>query len=542
MQKNLLGKTAFIIAILVIFVYGIFGIPQKWNGEGLKEALLQRIHLGLDLKGGTHLILQVQVNDAVNADSDIAVDRLKDLLTKNKIPYGDIYKPDPANHPEQIVIKGVPPDAIANLRNNVVDTPAYSQQYDVSSGAENSYVLSLKPARAEEIKQQAVTQAIETIRQRIDALGVSEPLIEEHGLGNYQILIQLPGVDPDRAISIISSTAMLEVRGAVDQRVYGSEQEARAAHNDLLPPNAVLMHGSSIGSRDTAPKDEVYVLSRSSVVTGRDIRDAEPTTKGDTGAPIVSFSLYSEGGNRFGDFTRAHVGDYLAIVLDNRVVEFATIKQEIDDQGIIEGGFTQQSAKDLSIKLKSGALPAGIKILEESSVGPSLGIDSIHKGVTAAVVGMAVVMLFMLFYYRFAGINADLALVLNLVILLGFLGFSQATLTLPGIAGVILTIGMGVDSNVLIFERIREELRNGKSPGAAVDQGFGKAWITIIDTHVTTIVSAFILFLFGTGPVKGFAVTLTCGLLANLFTAVFVSRVIFDTVLQRKQRVQALSI
>jgi len=542
MQKNLLGKTAFIIAILVIFVYGIFGIPQKWNAEGLKEALLQRIHLGLDLKGGTHLILQVQVNDAVNADSDIAIERLKDLLSKNKISYGDIYKPDPASHPEQIVIKGVPPDAIANLRNNVLDTAAYQQQYDVSSGPDNSYVLSLKPARVSEIKQQAVTQAIETIRQRIDALGVAEPLIEEHALGSYQILIQLPGVDPDRAIGIISSTAMLEVRGAIDQRVYGSEQEALAAHSNNLPPNAVLMHGSSIGSRDTGPKDEVYVLNRSSVVTGRDIRDAEPTTKGDTGAPIVSFSLYSDGGNRFGDFTRAHVGDYLAIVLDNRVVEFATIKQEIDDQGIIEGGFTQQSAKDLSIKLKSGALPAGIKILEESSVGPSLGIDSIRQGVTAAVVGMAVVMLFMLFYYRFAGINADLALILNLVILLGFMGFFGNTLTLPGIAGVILTIGMGVDSNVLIFERIREELRNGKSAAAAVDQGFGKAWVTIIDTHVTTIVSAFILFLFGTGPVKGFAVTLTFGLLANIFTAVFVSRVIFDAGLQRKQRGEALSI
>jgi preprotein translocase subunit SecD len=543
MQKNLLGKTVFIIAVLVIFVYGIFGIPQKWNGEGLKDALLQRIHLGLDLKGGTHLILQVQVNDAVNADSDIAVERLKDLLSKNKISYGDIYKPDPANHPEQIVIKGVPPDAIANLRNNVLDTAAYQQQYDVSSGPDNSYVLSLKPARVSEIKQQAVTQAIETIRQRIDALGVAEPLIEEHALGSYQILIQLPGVDPDRAIGIISSTAMLEVRGAVDQRVYGSEQEAMNAQpNHMLPLNAVLMHGSSIGSRDTAPKDEVYVLNRSSVVTGRDIRDAEPTTKGDTGAPIVSFSLYSDGGNRFGDFTRAHVGDYLAIVLDNRVVEFATIKQEINDQGIIEGGFTQQSAKDLSIKLKSGALPAGIKILEESSVGPSLGIDSIRQGVTAAVVGMAVVMLFMLFYYRFAGINADLALILNLVILLGFMGFFGNTLTLPGIAGVILTIGMGVDSNVLIFERIREELRNGKSAAAAVDQGFGKAWVTIIDTHVTTIVSAFILFLFGTGPVKGFAVTLTFGLLANIFTAVFVSRVIFDAGLQRKQRGEALSI
>jgi len=539
MQKNLLGKTAFIVAILVIFVYGIFGIPQKWNGEGLKDALLERIHLGLDLKGGTHLILQVQVNDAVNADSDITIERLKESLNKSNIAFGEIYKPDPTNHPEQIVIKGIPPAAIGDFRNKIL--PVY-QQYDFSSAPESAYLVSLKPARVDEIKHQAVTQAIETIRQRIDALGVTEPLIEEHALGSYQILIQLPGVDPDRAIGIISSQAMLEVRGAVDQHPFNSEEEARAAHSGVLPPNAVIVHGSNIGGRDKEAKDTVYVLSRSSVVTGRDIRGADPGTKGDTGAPIVNFSLFSEGGNRFGDFTRTHVGEQMAIVLDNRVIEFATIKSEINDEGMIEGGFTPESAKDLSIKLKSGALPAGIKILEESSVGPSLGIDSIRQGVTAAVVGMTVVMLFMLFYYKFAGINADLALILNLVILLGFMGFFGNTLTLPGIAGVILTIGMGVDSNVLIFERIREELRNGKTPAAAVDQGFAKAWVTIIDTHVTTIVSAFILFLFGTGPVKGFAVTLTFGLLANIFTAVFVSRVIFEAGLQRKQRGEALSI
>ncbi|HTD22743.1 MAG TPA: protein translocase subunit SecD [Terriglobales bacterium] len=538
MQRNLLGKTAFIIAVLLIFVYGIFGIPQKWNGEGLKQALLDRIHLGLDLKGGTHLILQVMVNDAVNADSDVTTERLKESLNKNNVAYGEIYKPDPANHPEQIAIKGIPASAIANLRNNVL---ASYPQYDISTGADNSYLLTLKSTRVSEIKQQAVTQAIETIRQRVDALGVSEPLIEEHGLGNYQIVVQLPGVDPDRAITIIQSTAMLEVRGAIDQRVYPSEQEALQAHPGGLPPNAVLVHGSSIGARDTAPKDLVYVLNRSSVITGRDIRDAETSTK-DTGAPIVNFYLTNDGGERFKAFTGAHVGDYMAIVLDNRVVEFATIKSEIGDSGLIEGGFTAETAKDLTIKLRSGALPAGIQILQKEIVGPSLGADSIRQGVTAAVIGMSVVMLFMLIYYRFSGINADLALILNLVILLGFLGFSGATLTLPGIAGVILTIGMGVDSNVLIFERIREELRNGKTPAAAVDQGFGKAWLTIIDTHVTTIVSAFILIIFGTGPVRGFAITLCFGLLANIFTAVFVSRVIFDAGLQRKERGEALSI
>jgi preprotein translocase subunit SecD len=276
-------------------------------------------------------------------------------------------------------------------------------------------------------------------------------------------------------------------------------------------------------------------------VTGRDLRDAKPS-RDENGRPDVTFLLTGEGGRRFANFTGAHVGDYLAVVLDNKVQEVARIESQIHDEGRITGAFTDQQAKDLGMILRSGALPASIRYLEERTVGPSLGMDSIRHGVMAAIIGMGAVMIFMLIYYRGSGINADLALFMNLVILVGFLGFSGATLTLPGIAGVILTIGMGVDSNVLIFERIREELRNGKTPPSAVDQGFGRAWLTIIDTHVTTIVSAFILFIFGTGPVRGFAVTLTFGLLANLFTAVFVSRVIFDWVLTRHQRGEALSI
>ena len=286
----------------------------------------------------------------------------------------------------------------------------------------------------------------------------------------------------------------------------------------------------------------VYVISRVSAVAGHDLREARVGRSSQTGQPEVNFFLTAEGGRRFSNFTSQHVGDYLAVVLDNKVMEVAVIKSEIGDSGVIEGRFTDQQAKDLALILNSGALPAGIKYLEERTVGPSLGADSIRSGIRAAVIGMLAVLIFMLVYYHGAGVNADVALILNLIILLGFLGFSGATLTLPGIAGVILTVGMGVDSNVLIFERIREELRNGKTPPSAVDQGFAHAWITIVDTHVTTIVSAFILFIFGTGPVKGFAVTLTFGLLANLFTAVFVSRVIFDYVLSRKQRGEALSI
>jgi preprotein translocase subunit SecD len=283
------------------------------------------------------------------------------------------------------------------------------------------------------------------------------------------------------------------------------------------------------------------VVSRIPAVRGTDLRSAQPT-QDESGRPAVGFNLTGDGGRKFYAFTSAHVGDKLAVVLDGRVQSWATIKSAIRDSGIIEGRFTDQEVKDQSMVLRSGALPAGIKYLEERTVGPSLGTESIRAGIKAAVYGMIAVLVFMLIYYRAAGINADIALILNLIILLGFLGFSGATLTLPGIAGVILTVGMGVDSNVLIFERIREELRNGKTPPSAVEQGFSHAWVTIVDTHVTTIVSAVILFLFGTGPVKGFAVTLSFGLFANLFTAVFVSRVIFDWVLSRKRVGEALSI
>jgi len=413
-------------------------------------------------------------------------------------------------------------------------------EYNLTSQAENNWLLEMKPTVANDLKNRAVTQAIETIRNRVDQLGVSEPTIQEHGLGQYQILVQLPGVDdPARVKQIIQSTAMLEIRQAFSGP-YPSEQEALQANGGMLPPNTVLLKGRSIGS--TGEQQEAYyIVSRSSAVSGTDLRHAEPS-RDDTGRPDVTFILTGDGGRRFANFTGAHVGDKLAVVLDNKVMEVATIQEQIHDTGRITGSFTEQATKDLAMILNSGALPASIRYLEERTVGPSLGADSIREGVRAAIVGMAVVLAFMLFYYHGAGINADVGLILNLVILLGFLGFSGATLTLPGIAGVILTVGMGVDSNVLIFERIREEVRNGKTPYSAVDQGFARAWVTILDTHVTTIVSAAILFLFGTGPVKGFAVTLTFGLLANLFTSVFVSRVIFDAVLSRKARGEALSI
>ena len=538
MKQNLLWKSVFIVAVLLVFVYGIFGIPSSFSGQGLAEALQHRISLGLDLKGGTHLILQVQVNDAVNIDAQQAIERVKEALRRRNIAFADISQPDPANNPDHVVIKGVSADHSSDLRDIVTtDLP----EYNLNSGAQDTYSLAMKPSNLAELKNRAVQQAIETIRNRIDQLGVSEPVIEEHGLGQYQILVQLPGVsDPARVKAIMQSTAMLEIRQAFGGP-YSNEQDALSANNGVLPPGTVLLPGKSIGEAGGESHEVWYLVSRSSAVTGRDLRDAS-ASRDENGRPDVTFQLTNEGGRRFASFTGSHVGDKLAVVLDNKVQEVATIQEQIHDSGVINGRFSDQESKDLAMILRSGALPASIHYLEDRTVGPSLGADSIRDGVRAAVIGMLAVLIFMLFYYHGAGINADVALILNLIILLGFLGYSGATLTLPGIAGVILTVGMGVDSNVLIFERIREELRNGKTPPSAVEQGFAHAWITIVDTHVTTIVSALILFLFGTGPVKGFAVTLTFGLLANLFTAVFVSRVIFDYVLGRKQRGEALSI
>ncbi|HET9743456.1 MAG TPA: protein translocase subunit SecD [Terriglobales bacterium] len=543
MRKNLFSKTIFIICILLVFVYGIFmgtdpdKAIQAWKTGGIGAAIQQNIHMGLDLKGGTHLILQVAVNEAVATDTDRMIQGLKEDLGKAGVTYTDISKPDPKNHPEIIDVKGVSPDKTTALRGVVSDS---YPKYDLQTGANGVYQIVMKPSEVTSLKNRAVQQAIETIRSRVDALGVNEPTIQEHGLGDYQILVELPGtdLDPARVREIMQSTAMLEIRQAIGGP-YPDEQAAMQANGGVIPPDDMLLPGNT--GEETGNGTEYFLVSRTAAVAGSDIRDAQPSAD-ENGRPEVTFQLSNEGGRRFAQFTGAHVGDNLAVVLDGHVREVARINEQIHDSGRISGSFTQQQTHDLSMMLRSGALPASIHYLDEETVGPSLGADSIRAGVLAAVIGMAAVLIFMLIYYHGAGINADLALILNLVILLGFLGFTGATLTLPGIAGVILTIGMGVDSNVLIFERIREELRAGKAPAAAVDQGFHHAWLTIVDTHVTTIVSAFILFIFGTGPVRGFAVTLTFGLLANLFTAVYVSRVIFDSILNRKERGAAISI
>jgi len=541
-MKNLKNRIVLIVAILLVFLYGIFGIPQGVSGKALRAAMAKRIQLGLDLQGGVHLILKVQVEEAVSDETDSAAARVREALKTANITFSQVYKPDP-NKPEIIQIDGTPAARASDVR-SLLDEK-FSNEYDVNGGTtDSSFTLSMKPLVEKALDEKTVQQAIETIRDRVDQLGVSEPLIQEYNLGANQILVELPGIsDLDRVKTIIQSTARLEVHPVIgDGSGFSDDQAALASVGGTLPPDEEMLHGSGVVGA-SSDSDKVFIVDRAPVVSGSDFRSADPSTNPNTGQLNVRFTLTDEAANRFGDYTAANVGKYMAIVMGGRVREVAVIKEPIrDGSGVIEGSFTQDEVTILSKMLRTGALPASLVFLEDRTVGASLGADSIHEGVTAAIVGVLVVMAFMLIYYRSSGINADLALFLNLVILLGFLGYSGATLTLPGIAGVILTIGMGVDSNVLIFERIREEIRAGKVASAAVDQGFHHAWITIVDTHVTTIVSAAILFLFGTGPVKGFAITLTFGLLANLFTAVYVSRVIFEAHLNKLKPGEMVSI
>ena len=538
MKKNLKNRIALIIAVLVICVYGIFGVPSGLSGKALEEALSKRIHLGLDLSGGAHLILQVVVPEAVAAETENTAGQIQQELKTANLTFAQVY-PDPAK-PQVIHVEGTT-QVQANTVRSTLDSK-YSNEYDLAGGgADNTFTLTMKPAVEKALEQRTVEQSIETIRDRVDSLGVSEPLIQQYGLGDNQILVELPGIeDLDRVKAVIQSTARLEIHAVVGGP-YKDEAEATSSLGATVPPDDILVHGS--GNLATgSDADSVYVLQRNYIVGGKDFRSADPGTD-QTGRRNVRFTLTDAAGDKFYDYTSQNVGKSIAVVMGGRVREVANIQSAIRDSGEITGSFTPDEVTILSKMLRTGALPASLNYLEDRTVGASLGADSIRAGVTAAIVGVLVVMAFMLVYYRGSGINADLALILNLVILLGVLGFwSGATLTLPGIAGVILTIGMGVDSNVLIFERIREEVRAGKGPSAAVDQGFAHAWVTIIDTHVTTIVSAAILFVFGSGPVRGFATTLTIGLAANLFTAVYVSRTIFDWHLNKLKPGEAVSI
>jgi len=542
MNPNLKWKILFILAVVLICLYMIIGLPTfPTSPAQVKDNFQHQIKLGLDLQGGTHLILQVQVQEAIAQETDQTVDRLTTALRSKNIHYDEVRRVDDTH----IVVRNIATDQVSQFRDLIHDQYEGVWELTPAPGEPNAYLLTMRNTAIARIEETTMQQSLETIERRINALGLTEPTIQLHGRKDNEILVQLPGeADPARAKQVIQAGGQLELKLVEDPTTYPSEAAALAAHGGVLPPNTELVRGRSETRNPQNAETEVwYVLSRSPVVTGRDLRSATENRNTDMpGQWQINFNLSAEAARRFGPFTEQNKGRNMAIVLEKRVYSAPVIQSRIDDSGRIDGNFSQESAHDLALVLRAGALPASIKYLEERTVGPSLGADSIRHGVQASVLSLLVVMVFMVFYYRLSGVNAVLALILNLIILLAALAMFGAVLTLPGIAGVILTIGMGVDSNVLVFERIREELRNGKSASAAVEAGFDKAFLTIIDTHVTTVVSAFFLFIFGTGPIRGFAVTLTIGLIANVFTAIYVSKTIFQYHLSKMDRQAELSI
>jgi preprotein translocase subunit SecD len=511
-----------IIGVLVAFTAAV--VPTNNNPEPIKR--------GLDLKGGTHLVMRVNVGDATRIEVDQAMESLKTQSTKNNVPAPTTRRVN------DTTFIAVPPAGIGTGDYERI-AKDYLPTFDMSRTAEGAMQFKMKPAAQSGVERDTIDHAVETIRNRIDALGVTEPLIAPES-GN-RIVIELPGVDdPARVKDIIKTTAQLQFR-IVEGTPSGDPKQALDSVAPQLKNDVDVLPGNHLDELGRVAGVEYYAVQKRIPVTGTDLKNAR-VEKGQVGQPNVGFSLTPAGAKKFGDLTRANVGRLMAIVLDNKVVSAATIKSEIDEQGVIEGNFTTQQAADLALVLRSGSLPASLTTLEERTVGPSLGRDSIHQGVLASLIGFIALVLAILLFYKGAGINAVLALLLNLVIILGMMAIFKATLTLPGIAGIILTLGMAVDSNVLVFERIREELRDGKTVRAAIENGFSRAFGTIIDTHMTTIISALFLFQFGTGPIKGFAVTLLIGLFASVFTAFFVSRVIFDFTYRPEARPQTISI
>jgi protein-export membrane protein SecD len=539
MNRNIKIKAGIIIAVILVCIYGIIGIPK--SKAELVANWKKNIHLGLDLSGGTQLVMQVQLQDAFKAFADNAIDRLKEELKKDNIAYaGDMLRNDPQHLEEadkiEIDIKGIPVAKSSAFRSVISDQ---FTEWVLTALNSSDYKMTLKPSEALKLKHDTMTQTMSTIERKINGLGLAESSVQPTGRSDAEaeLLVQLPGVDdPAHVKQLLQTQAVLEW-DEVKDGPFNSREEALAKHGGVLPLNTKLVPTTMRGGQQSW-----YLVSRSPVVRGTDIRDAHASQDQSVARWETGFVLTQEAAKRFERYTEANIGNRAAIVVDGQVISAPTIQSRISDTGRITGAANQEEANDLALNLRAGSLPASVVYEEERTVGPSLGADSIREGFRAGTVGLAAVILWMLFYYRRSGINATLALILNAVILIAALAYFSATLTLPGIAGIILTIGMAVDSNVLIFERIREELRAGKAVIAAVDAGFSKALATIIDTHVTTVVSCAFLFIFGTGPVKGFAVTLVIGLIANVFTAVFVSKTIFDFELSGKRQVTALSI
>ncbi len=544
MNSQIRWKFILILIVILICLYGLLGLPTfPTSLTQVKANLADRIKLGLDLKGGSHLVLQVQVDEAIGQRCDQAVDQLTKQVHEKKIIVGDIRRVDDTH----IEVDNVDTNTSGAFR-DLITTQFSDWAMSPAAGVVNGYLLTMRPTVIADLRHDTMEQALETITRRINALGLTEPTIAFTGRGDNEILVQLPGEgDPSRAKAVIQAGGQLTLNRVADDQTYPSEAAALAAKGGVLPIGTVIVPGKAEAQSGFPAQTVYYILDRAPIVTGQDLRGASPAPNGSNpGQFEVRFQLSTAAATRFGPFTEQQSQltpkGRMAIVLDHQVYSAPVVNSRIDDSGVIEGNFTEESANDLALVLRAGALPASIKYLEERTVGPSLGADSIRAGVRASIGSLIVVMIFLVIYYRLSGVNAVVALILNLIILVAFMAIAGAVLTLPGIAGVVLTIGMGVDSNVLVFERIREELRNGKAPATAVDSGFHNAFRTIIDTHVTTLVSAAFLLLFGTGPVQGFAITLIIGLLANVFTSIFVSRAIFDWHLSRMDRQEQLSI
>jgi preprotein translocase subunit SecD len=512
-MKNLQWKLLLVIALTVIAIYGIY--PPR-----------EKIRLGLDLKGGIHLVAEVKVDEAMAGYTDRYIEVLRKDLKDKDVPFQNIQRKTNTS----FVVSGISRDKEENLRKIIEN----AGEWDLTITG-NDALVSLRQAVINSKSEEAVNLAIRIIRERVNRFGVSESVVQRQGLTGARILIQLPGVeDPDRVKDLIKNTARLELR-----LVTGGPAPTLEALGPIPPGSEALVENEV--EQSGATRQRYYAVQKEAIVSGEELQSANRTTD-QFGRPAVNFNLTSAAGAKFGDFTEANRGKALAIVLDGKVQSAPNIQDRITTNGIITGQFTIEEANDLAVMLQSGALPAGLRFLEQRVVGPSLGLDSIRKGMLACAIGGAIIILFMLVYYKFSGLNAVVALILNMLFLMALMSYFDATLTLPGIAGIVLSIGMAVDANVLIFERIKEDLHLGKTVRSALQSGFAKAFWPIFDSNVTTVIAGVFLYWFGTGPVKGFAVTLIIGIACSMFTAIFVSRLIFDMVLSRKKKVEKISI
>jgi preprotein translocase subunit SecD len=528
MNKNLRWKILVSLAVFVLFfAVGVYPIlVQRFPKLPAPSWLMaKQLRLGLDLKGGVHLVLRVQTDDALRIHTTTTSEQIREALRTAGVNVTNIA----VTSPTTFHVEGIPADRAAEFR-RIADEQA-GTNYDRNAGVNGTYDFRMKPNIEKDMRDQTVTQALQTIERRVNELGVAEPNISLYGNTGDQILVQMPGVtDVARAKEIIQNTALLELK-LVEAGPAPTREALLQNYNGQVPQDMDVVSGSaSAGDSGTV----FYLVRKVAAVSGRDLRGAKPTID-ENNRPAVSFSLKSEGARKFAKVTGENIGRYLAIVLDNRVMSAPRIDGRISDEGRISGNFTSQEVADLSLTLRSGALPAGLTYLEERVIGPSLGADSIRSGVIASIIGLVLVVVFMLVYYKASGINAVIALLFNLVILLGLMAYIGATMTLPGIAGFVLTMGIGVDSNVLIFERIKEELAAQRGVRASINAGFSRVFLTLLDTHVASLIAAAFLFQFGTGAIRGFAMTLTIGLMSNLFTSTFVSKTLFEAELAQRQ-------